>query len=183
MLIAVGAMSVVTLLIGYMTAAIRLALARRIQAMRLSRYLLVVSVACLGFTELFLSHTQQLTREQNCLHGNRQIIGVWLRTNTPPSAVVALEPIGYVGYFSERPILDLVGLVSPQVTAIYRQGGGWDKVIQQFHPDFLVLRQSEYDQLKSSLVNAYVSIRNFLPSSLPGCNDQDGERFVLLRLR
>jgi len=39
--------------------------------------------------------------------------GVWLARNTPPDADVAFDEIGIVGYYSERPMLDLIGLVSP----------------------------------------------------------------------
>lgn len=41
--------------------------------------------------------------------------GDWIRENTPPTATVAFEEIGILGFHSERPILDLVGLVSPRV--------------------------------------------------------------------
>jgi hypothetical protein len=44
----------------------------------------------------------------------------WLREATPPGALIAAHDIGAVGYFSERPILDLAGLVSPQVIPIMR---------------------------------------------------------------
>jgi hypothetical protein len=39
----------------------------------------------------------------------------WLRDNTPPDALVAAHDIGAIGYFSERPLLDLAGLVSPEI--------------------------------------------------------------------
>jgi len=45
----------------------------------------------------------------------RRVIGDWLRENTPPNSTVLLEPLGYIGYYSQRHIMDLVGLVSPQV--------------------------------------------------------------------
>jgi hypothetical protein len=42
-------------------------------------------------------------------------MGRWLKTNSEPDAVVAAPDIGAVGYFSERRILDLGGLVSPRI--------------------------------------------------------------------
>jgi hypothetical protein len=44
----------------------------------------------------------------------------WLRAYTPPQALIAVHDIGAVGYFAERPVLDLAGLVSPQVIPILR---------------------------------------------------------------
>ncbi len=39
----------------------------------------------------------------------------WIRANSPPDAAVAYVEIGVLGYYSERPVLDLMGLVSPWV--------------------------------------------------------------------
>ncbi len=41
--------------------------------------------------------------------------GEWLRRNTPEGTVVAALDIGAVGYASDRPVLDLMGLVSPEI--------------------------------------------------------------------
>jgi hypothetical protein len=49
--------------------------------------------------------------------------GRWLRDNTPPDAVVAALDIGAVGYASERRIMDLAGLVSPEVCSLGRDMG------------------------------------------------------------
>lgn len=51
---------------------------------------------------------------------NPQIeLALWLKRNTPDNALIALHDIGVVGYFSERKIVDLVGLVNPEVTTYY----------------------------------------------------------------
>lgn len=42
--------------------------------------------------------------------------GRWLAENSPPDARVAAIEIGALGYFSERPILDTMGLISPVMT-------------------------------------------------------------------
>ncbi len=39
----------------------------------------------------------------------------WIRANSPPDAAVAYVEIGVLGYYSDRPVLDLMGLVSPWV--------------------------------------------------------------------
>ena len=41
--------------------------------------------------------------------------GEWIRRHSPPSATVAAVEIGVLGYSGERPVLDLMGLVSPWV--------------------------------------------------------------------
>jgi hypothetical protein len=39
----------------------------------------------------------------------------WLAGNTEPDDLVAAHDIGAIGYYAERPILDLAGLISPEV--------------------------------------------------------------------
>jgi hypothetical protein len=39
----------------------------------------------------------------------------WVRANTPPGAVIATHDIGVLGYYSERQVFDLVGLVNREV--------------------------------------------------------------------
>lgn len=39
----------------------------------------------------------------------------WLRQNSPPESSVAYVEIGVLGYYSQRPLVDLMGLVTPQV--------------------------------------------------------------------
>ena len=42
----------------------------------------------------------------------------WIIANIPPSQLLAIHDIGAVGYFAPRPILDIAGLVSPEVVPI-----------------------------------------------------------------
>ena len=37
--------------------------------------------------------------------GTRRVVGLWLRANTPPDSVVAMEAIGYQGFYCERRVL------------------------------------------------------------------------------
>ncbi|MBE2267146.1 MAG: hypothetical protein IAE80_02880, partial [Anaerolinea sp.] len=42
----------------------------------------------------------------------------WLAENVPPADLLAVNDIGAVGYFASRPILDIAGLVTPEVIPI-----------------------------------------------------------------
>jgi hypothetical protein len=44
----------------------------------------------------------------------------WVRANTPAGARVAAHDIGALGYFAGRPLIDLAGLVSPEVIPFIR---------------------------------------------------------------
>ncbi|HYE72291.1 MAG TPA: hypothetical protein VEF04_03135, partial [Blastocatellia bacterium] len=77
----------------------------------------------------------------------REAVGRWLRDNTDPSATVLTEAIGYIGYFSDRPIIDLAGLVSPKVVQIAKSTSGngelFRGIIAQTQPEYIVLRRYE----------------------------------------
>lgn len=79
----------------------------------------------------------------------RREVGLWLRENTPPTASVAMEAIGYQGFFSERRVIDMAGLVTPRAIEFKRRtrqnGQIFDWVLRDFKPDYIVLRSFEVD--------------------------------------
>lgn len=48
-------------------------------------------------------------------------MGRWLADNSPPGSVVASPDIGAIGYFSGREVLDLGGLVTPEINDMRRR--------------------------------------------------------------
>lgn len=48
-------------------------------------------------------------------------MGTWLHENSPAGSVTYLEPLGFVGYYADRVMLDDVGLISPMVTELKRR--------------------------------------------------------------
>lgn len=80
--------------------------------------------------------------------------GLWFRRHAAPNELILLEPIGTIGYYSERPILDMIGLVTPQVLPCYRTSEPLLCMITRFHPTWLCLRPKEADILgqESSIV-------------------------------
>jgi hypothetical protein len=77
----------------------------------------------------------QAVRQESTLKG----IGLWLNQNTPPDSVVLLEPLGYIGYYADRKIIDEVGLISPGIVEMKRNR--IDDVYQYatvYHVDYIV---------------------------------------------
>lgn len=71
----------------------------------------------------------------------------WLDAHTAPDALVAAHDIGAIGYFSRRPLLDMAGLVSPEVIPFIRDEEallGW---LQEQDADYLVTFPSWYPTL------------------------------------
>ncbi len=74
-----------------------------------------------------------------------QAIGLWLKENTPADAIIAVDDIGAIGYLSERTILDLQGLVSPEIWPALREDEGlarnqaMTRALSAIQPDFLAI--------------------------------------------
>lgn len=71
----------------------------------------------------------------------------WLDANTPPDALIAVHDIGAVGYFTRRPLLDLAGLVSPQVVPFIRDEARLYEYIKARGASYLVTFPSWYPQM------------------------------------
>lgn len=82
--------------------------------------------------------------------GLRRGVGIWLRENTSPSATVAMEAIGYQGYFAERRVIDTAGLITPRVVDMKASTGSngllFRRIWTELRPDYFVLRSFEVDE-------------------------------------
>jgi len=72
-------------------------------------------------------------------------LGYWLADNTPPAATIACNDIGAIGYFSNRYIYDLTGLVTEEILS-YQQDRDVS-FIRDRRPDFLVVYPVGYPGL------------------------------------
>jgi hypothetical protein len=89
-------------------------------------------------------------RQRVVENGNRKMIGLWLHQNARvPTDTVFLEPLGYIGYFSQLKMLDFPGLCSPEVVAARRRlhTDSFARLIAELRPDWLVLRPREVTEI------------------------------------
>jgi hypothetical protein len=63
---------------------------------------------------------QQYGRDARIINTEMVDTAKWVARNLPPDDLLAVHDIGAVGYYAPRPILDLAGLVSPEVVPIMR---------------------------------------------------------------
>ena len=71
----------------------------------------------------------------------------WVNANTPANALIAAHDIGALGYFAQRPILDLAGLVSPEVIPFIRDEALLANYLDEQDADYLVTFPGWYPQL------------------------------------
>ncbi len=71
----------------------------------------------------------------------------WLNENTPDDALVAVHDIGAIGYFARRPLLDLAGLVSPEIIPFMRDESRLYRYIRDRGASYLVTFPSWYPRM------------------------------------
>ena len=108
------------------------------------------------FGYIFSTSLRPLRIKQEVIDwGNRRNVGLWLREHVAPGETVYLEPLGYIGYFSQAKMLDWPGLVSPEVVAARRKLTSpleytWQPTAEALKPAWIVARYEEAGLIQQS---------------------------------
>jgi len=89
----------------------------------------------------------------------------WAQENLPPDALLAVHDIGAIGYFDQHRIIDLAGLVSPDVVPFIRDQDQIAAYLDQRGADYLVTLPDFYPKLVAQLEPIYPPGGNCLPAS------------------
>jgi hypothetical protein len=77
-------------------------------------------------------------------------LGRWLDAHTPMGATLAVNDIGAIAFFSRRPVVDLMGLVTPEVVPYRREGeDGMMRYLGQRCPDYVVVFPTWFPRLSA----------------------------------
>ena len=79
----------------------------------------------------------------------------WVNQNLPSNAIIAAHDIGALGYFDGRKIIDLAGLVSPEVIPFARDEGKLANYLNEQEVDYLIVFPSWYETLPEGLSIVY----------------------------
>jgi|YNPNPStandDraft_1061719.scaffolds.fasta_scaffold04541_4 hypothetical protein len=111
----------------------------------LSRALLAATVVLLPIF-LFLG-AQAYARDVAFIEEEMVTVAQWLNAHTPVDARIATHDIGAIGYFTRRPLLDLAGLVNPEIIPFIRDEAALLAWMRQNEADYLVTFPSWYPVL------------------------------------
>jgi len=119
------------------------------------------AAAVLALVALYAAPNAYLTLRYSAPHARRHTaglrsslatFGLWARDNTPPGTLIATPDIGAFGYYSDRPVLDLFGLVTPAMAPIAVREG-YDAIVDRLlfervgRPLYLIDRAREANRL------------------------------------
>lgn len=88
----------------------------------------------------------------------------WVSQNTDPQALVAAHDIGALGYFGERHLLDLAGLVSPEVIPFIRDEARLKSFLDERQAEYLVTFPNWYPELVTHGRALFSTQATFSPS-------------------
>ncbi len=100
----------------------------------------------------------------------------WIAENTEPDSYIAAHDIGALGYFGNRVIIDLAGLVTPEVIPIIRSEVDLDSFLDQNYADYLMTFPGWYPRLVSGRELIYSTDSEFSPQA-------GGENMAIYRWR
>jgi hypothetical protein len=107
-------------------------------------WILVVAFSSLTF---WLIGAGAYSRDVAIIESEMVATARWIEGNTPSDAVVAAHDIGAIGYFADRELIDLAGLVSPEVIPIIRDELALAKHLDETGAEYLVTFPGWYPAL------------------------------------
>lgn len=75
----------------------------------------------------------------------------WINDHTPKDAVIATHDIGIIGYFTERPSIDLAGLITPEVVPLMKQPPKLSQCLKAHHVRYIIVYTGYYRELLNLL--------------------------------
>jgi arabinofuranosyltransferase len=108
---------------------------------------LVIALASLLVAVFWYNGARAYVLEVRAIESQHMMVAEWLRTNTPPDAVIATQDIGVLAYFSDRRLIDMAGLTDPAVVPIMHQPAQMAEYIRQHGGNYVVVFPSYYTQL------------------------------------
>ncbi|GMR11381.1 MAG: hypothetical protein BMS9Abin28_2212 [Anaerolineae bacterium] len=128
---------------------------QEVKARILSRaWVLVVAISSLTF---WLVGAGAYGRDVAIIESEMVATARWIEDNTPSDAVVAAHDIGAIGYFAGRELIDMAGLVSPEVIPFIRDESALARHLDEEGADYLVTFPGWYPELTAGRSPLFVT--------------------------
>ena len=88
----------------------------------------------------------------------------WVAAHLPPEAVIAAHDIGALGYFDDHELVDLAGLVSPEVIPFMRDESRLTEFLDQRRANYLIAFPAFYPEMTRASEPVFTSGSKFAPA-------------------
>jgi len=154
-------------------------MAKWCQSARLSVGARVVSRAWMLATALvalafWIMGARAYGRDVAFIESEMVVTARWVAANTESQAIIAAHDIGALGYYGKRTLVDLAGLITPEVIPIIRDEVQLKAYLDSHQVDYLVTFPSWYPHLVEGLQPLFLSGGSYSQAF-------DGENMVVYR--
>jgi hypothetical protein len=87
----------------------------------------------------------------------------WVAVNTEPGSIIGAHDIGALGYYADRELVDLAGLVSPEVIPFIRDESRLGNYLDEEGADYLVTFPGWYPDLVARSALVYQTNQHYSP--------------------
>jgi hypothetical protein len=87
----------------------------------------------------------------------------WVEQNLPPDSALAVHDIGALGYYVQNPLIDLAGLITPEIVPFIRDEARLAEYLDSSAAEYLIVFPGLYPQLTSQRIPAFVAGLEFAP--------------------
>jgi hypothetical protein len=138
--------------------------------------LLAATFLSMGNTELRVARmVLPAVEDETYLSQSYAALGRWFQESSPPEATIAISDIGAVGYYSNRRIIDMFGLIDKRIARI--KGRMHYKADPQYvlsrNPDYIVLVSSSSAGIRPSFLR--------IPDRVMSAEPDFASRYELVR--
>jgi hypothetical protein len=134
---------------------------------------LLLAMGVFNTVTVSVATVRNTTRAESSINRMQVALGQWLADSTPAGATIASSDVGAIGYFSDRHIFDLAGLVTKNMLGHRPDRQGLMAFFGDWKPDFLVIFPASLPGLKdapflkavayASVPDNTASLRDFQP--------------------
>ena len=130
---------------------------------RIIRAAWLISTAAILLTFWFLG-LQAYAMDVAVIESEMVRTAKWVEENTAAETLVAAHDIGALGYFGNRQLIDLAGLVSPEVIPFIRDEGELGRYMNEQAAEYLVTFPGWYPELTQTSLMIYQTDQDFSPA-------------------
>jgi hypothetical protein len=140
---------------------------------RIPRRVLRISIPVLLLI-FWLRGAEQYATDVRIIDSELAAAGVWIRDNTPSTAVIGAHDIGAIGYISGRSLVDTAGLITPEVIPFMRDEDRILAFLQTRGVDYIAIFPSWYPTIASD-----TRLRPIYRSTGPWVVEAGGDNIVV----
>jgi hypothetical protein len=112
----------------------------------------------------FVIGARQYGEDVGLIESEMVVTARWVALELPPGAVIAAHDIGALGYFDDHRLIDLAGLISPEVIPIMRDESRLADFLNQKHADYLIAFPDTYPNLIRTAAPVFTTGGRFAPA-------------------